>query len=199
MKRTASILAAWLLSFGIQTGSAARVEPAPLPFPVHIDTEISTNCILRIRIGDGVSRTFAFTLDFDATPSNNVQIAFGHDADTDGVLSIEETGMTIGWDCGAWFVNGTTEEADCLSETPTVRDGRKALRFELLLQADGSPRRLTIRDGENDLFQALSASLPAWMYDSSWDLMRLTARGVDAPNECFEAHIEPDRMIFLLR
>lgn len=104
MKRTASVLAAWLLSFGIQTGSAARVEPAQLPSPVHIDTEISTNCILRI--GDGVSRTFAFTLDFDATPSNNVQIAFGHDADTDGVLSIEETGMTIGWDCGTWFVNG---------------------------------------------------------------------------------------------
>ena len=197
MKRTASILSAWLLSFGIQTGSAARVEPAPLPSPVHIDTEISTNCILRI--GDGVSRTFAFTLDFDATPSNNVQIAFGHDADTDGVLSIEETGMTVGWDCGTWFVNGAAEEADGLSETPTVRDGRKALRFELLLQADGSPRRLTIRDGENDLFQALSASLPAWMCDSSWDLMRLTARGVDAPNECFEAHIEPDRMIFLLR
>ena len=168
-----------------------------MPSPVHIDTEISTNCILRI--GDGVSRTFAFTLDFDATPSNNVQIAFGHDADTDGVLSIEETRMTIGWDCGAWFVNGAAEEADGLSETPTVRDGRKALRFELLLQADGSPHWLTIRDGENDLFQALSASLPAWMYDSSWDLMRLTARGVDAPNECFEAHIEPDRMIFLLR
>ena len=130
-----------------------------MPSPVHIDTEISTNCILRI--GDGVSRTFAFTLDFDATPSNNVQITFGHDADTDGVLSIEETGMTIGWDCGTWFVNGAAEEADGLSETPTVRDGRKAIRFELLLQADGSPRRLTIRDGENDLFQALSASLPA--------------------------------------
>ena len=96
-------------------------------------------------------------------------------------------------------MNGAAEEADGLSETPTVRDGRKAIRFELLLQADGSPRRLTIRDGENDLFQALSASLPAWMYDSSWDLMRLTARGVDAPNESFEAHIEPDRMIFLLR
>ena len=197
MKWNAPFLAALLLSVGIQTLFAAKVALEPLPAPVHIDTEISTNCVLYA--GNGAARTFAFTLAFDATPSNNVQIAFGHDANTNRILSIEETGLTIGWDCGEWFVSNLAEDDGCFSELPAIQNGRKDLRFELALKADGSPRLLTIRDGENDIFQALSVSLPAWTYDSSWNLMRLTARGVDVSNESFEVQMEPDRMIFLLR
>ncbi|MGN0844198.1 MAG: hypothetical protein ACI4QT_03145, partial [Kiritimatiellia bacterium] len=92
MKVNCNAFFSWalLLSSGIQTLFAARIELEPLPPPVHIDTESSTNCVLYA--GNGATRTFAFTLAFVATPSNNVQIAFGHDANTDGVLSIEETG-----------------------------------------------------------------------------------------------------------
>ena len=39
-----------------------------------------------------------------ASPSNNVEVAFGTDADGDGVLDLWETDCVIGWDCGAWFV-----------------------------------------------------------------------------------------------
>ncbi|MGN0844541.1 MAG: hypothetical protein ACI4QT_04885, partial [Kiritimatiellia bacterium] len=90
MKWNVPFLTALLLSFGIQSLFAAKVALEPLPTPVYIDTEISTNCVLHA--GNGMTRTFTFTLAFDATPSNNVQVAFGHDANTDGVLSIEETG-----------------------------------------------------------------------------------------------------------
>ena len=65
------------------------------------DTEVVTNAALPAARAD--SRVFAFTLELDATASNNVEVAFGHDADHDGVLSRGEAGLLVGWDCGEWF------------------------------------------------------------------------------------------------
>ena len=46
-------------------------------------------------------RRFSLELAFAATPSNNVQVAFGRDAEPlDGKLAAEETAFIIGWDSG---------------------------------------------------------------------------------------------------
>ena len=42
-------------------------------------------------------------LDFNGTPSNNVEVAFGTDADGDRSLSLDETDVVIGWECGRYF------------------------------------------------------------------------------------------------
>ena len=36
-----------------------------------------------------------------ASPSNNVEVAFGCDAN--GTLEDSDTAFAIGWDCGEWF------------------------------------------------------------------------------------------------
>ena len=69
--------------------AAARVVVPQLPPSPYDDTEISTNVVFSAGRDD--SRLFSLSLSVDATPSNTVQIAFGSDGDSDGVLSWRET------------------------------------------------------------------------------------------------------------
>ena len=73
-----------------------------MPEAAHDDTEVVTNHSFSAICFD--SRVFSFTLELDATPSNNVEVAFGRDADGDGVLSRFEATMRVGWDCGVWEI-----------------------------------------------------------------------------------------------
>ena len=66
-----------------------------MPEATHDDTEVVTNFALSAIRAD--SRVFAFALGLDATPSNNVEVAFGHDTDGDGKLSRSEAMMLVGW------------------------------------------------------------------------------------------------------
>ncbi len=69
-----------------------------MPETAHDDTEVVTNHSFSAICFD--SRVFSFTLELDASSSNNVEVAFGRDADGDGVLSRFEATMRVGWDCG---------------------------------------------------------------------------------------------------
>ena len=51
-----------------------------------------------------IGRHIELWLSLFATPSNNVQVAFGKDANADGILAPEETQFVAGFDCGTWFV-----------------------------------------------------------------------------------------------
>ena len=176
--------------------SAATTTLAPLPSPEHLDMEVMTNCAMTA--WTELTRKFDFTLEFNATPSNNVQIAFGTDADTNGILSAEETAMVIGWDCGNWFVSRQQEDTR-FSETNAVQTERKTLHFEMRVRDDGTPRELAIKDGSAAIFQELTASRPTWIYDKAWNLIRLTARGVDAQKEQFKIQIAPDGFSVIVR
>ncbi len=79
------------------------------------DTEVVTNAALPVVRAD--SRVFAFSLELDAPESNNVEVAFGRDADRDGVLSRSEAGLLLGWDCGEWKV------VDCSTGDETIEQG----------------------------------------------------------------------------
>ena len=65
------------------------------------DTESSVN--VAVTNWPGLGRHIYLTLAAFATPSNNVQVAFGKDADADGDLAPEETMLCIGVDCGEPF------------------------------------------------------------------------------------------------
>ena len=75
------------------------VTPAPSGWA---DTESSIN--VAITNWPGLGRHIYLTLSAMATPSNNVQIAFGKDTDADGDLVPEETMLCIGVDCGEPFI-----------------------------------------------------------------------------------------------
>ena len=88
---------------------AAAVAVGPLPVPVYADTEVSTN--FAFSAGEGQSRGIVFTVELQATPSNNVEVAIGVDADEDGSLSVDESGLCVGYDCGTWFVRSSAQDA----------------------------------------------------------------------------------------
>ena len=88
---------------------AAAVAVGPLPIPEYADTEVSTN--FAFSAGEGQSRGIVFTVELQATPSNNVEVAIGCDADEDGCLSVDESELCVGYDCGTWFVRSSAQDA----------------------------------------------------------------------------------------
>ena len=98
--KDALMLTACVLSSGLLAASTVAVPT--LPPSEFADTESVTN--LAIDVSHGNMGRLDIVLAANATPSNNVQIAFGVDANGNGALEPTETEAVVGWDCSAWFV-----------------------------------------------------------------------------------------------
>ena len=100
---------AFLLTMIVPAAAAAGIAVGPLPAPDYADTEVSTN--FAFSVGEGQSRGIVFTVELQATPSNNVEVAIGCDTDGDGSLSVDESELCVGYDCGTWFVRSSAQDA----------------------------------------------------------------------------------------
>ena len=167
---------------------AAPARRAALPPSPWADTEISTN--VAMVAWEPHQKSFAYELSFDATPSNNVQAAFGVDLDANGVLSPDEEDLVVGWDCGEWFMQNVSNGVRVTSG-PVSADVAQTLRCTLATKSDGTRRAFTATVGTNDVFGSVSSELPDWVYDTRWNLVRLTARGVDDPASRFWVRTSP--------
>ena len=87
------------------------------------------------------------------TPSNSVEVAIGCDADGDGRLSIAESALAVGYDCGEWFVRSAAD--DEVSAGDAQDTGHVRMSYEV------QPRRV----------------------DARWDMVRVTRRGLCASGE----------------
>ena len=156
-------------SFAATVASATDICPV-LPPVEHPDTEVVTNVAVSAR----GSREYAFELAFSGMESNNVEIAFGTDADGDGALSVDEIGLYAGWDCGEWFVmNAATGER----ETASAVEGAHSLVGAIRLRTGGRVREIAFRDGEATLFPTLQGAARAWAFPADWNMVRLVGRG----------------------
>ena len=81
--------------------AAFAVTVTPLPPSEFADTEVSTN--IAFAVERPAMTRIEFTVALDATPTNNVEVAIGTDANGDGNLAVEEAACTFGYDCGRWF------------------------------------------------------------------------------------------------
>ena len=151
---------------------AARVT-APLPPPSpYADTESVTNIMFCAGVpGDNV---FALSLELDASPSNNVEIAFGCDANGNGTLDDSEAAFVVGWDCGEWFFRDIVAD---IADSCAGACGRKKLDWDLRLDKSLAPKTLHAQAGG----LALPFIMTATMYDPSWNVARVTARGFGNP------------------
>ena len=100
-------------------GGTAGIGVPVLPPSEFADTEVSTN--FTFAVGEGGNRRLVFSLELAALPANNVEVAIGCDADEDGLLSLDEAALTVGYDCGEWFVRSATNDSVTLS---MAREGR---------------------------------------------------------------------------
>ena len=146
-----------LLPLFAWTSSAAAVAVGPLPAPAYADTEVSTN--FPFSVGEGRNAGLEFSVELQATPSNNVEVAIGVDSDSDGRLSADESELCVGYDCGTWFVRSSAQDAVTAEDMAGSGVFRRTYRVR--------PRRV------NPL----------------WNLLKVTRRGCDAAGEAVSAEM----------
>ena len=167
------------------TSFAERIAPPMLSPSAFADTEASTNiAISPLACG----RSFAVALSLDATASNCVEVAVGHDAaPADGALSHAEASLLFGWDCGHWFIDaaGLTNRVEI---APAGSETRKSLSLRLGVNASGTVREVALLDGETAL-----PIVPFAMHAASfWNRLRVTVRGDDPAMENLVLRHSPD-------
>ena len=173
------------LALAVVAYAGRPVGLGPLPAWDCLDTEVSTNAAFAV--GGPDNRYLTFELELYATPSNNVQVAFGRDADGDGVLSVPEMALVVGWDCGEWVALGSRPQ-DAVRSSAQTTNVTKRLQWNLY-EGNGVPRNLAVTENGSPvpLFDGIRP--PDWLLDPGWDTVRLTVRGMDAPNERFRAQM----------
>ena len=126
-----------------------------LPQSAFADTEVSTN--IAFVVERPAMTRIEFTVALDATPTNNVEVAIGTDANSDGNLAVEEAAYVFGYDCGAWFARSAGLEG--LGSLEGLGGGRVEKTFVL------KRRQL----------------------DTAWNLVKVTRRGCVSACELVEA------------
>ena len=132
-------------------GCSFAIDVSALPCAAFPDTEVSTN--FPLVVGAAANRKLVFTLELQASPSNNVEVAIGCDADCDGHLSLDESGLTVGYDCGEWFVRTAAKDSVTYSDAAD----------------SGIFRRI---------YEVRSRHI-----DPSWNLVKVTRRGLGVSGE----------------
>ena len=163
-----SVVTATCLLLASFPALSARVDVTSLPPSPHADTEAVTN----VAFGAGVAgdNVFALSLALDASPSNNVEAAFGCDADENGILDDSEVAFAVGWDCGEWFFRDVAAD---VSDSCAAPGGRVSLDWRLKLDVALTPRDLRASVGTSPLpFPVMET-----MYDPSWNMVRVAVRG----------------------
>ena len=176
---TMKIMYSVLCLFLCATAFAGSVAVPRLPLPEYLDTEVSTNVVFSL---PEKADMFTVELSLNATPSNNVQIAFRQDmlpANSD--LSPIETELTVGWDCGKWFLQ-TPNALTRIECEPAGTNLFKTLSLTLVLFSDGTVRETTVTDGSTRLFTDTPLVFPAV---SEWNMLEAVARGLGVHGESF--------------
>ena len=83
--------------------NAAEVRVPPVPASTHLDTESVTNAPLGSALAS--ARFLRVEVALAASPSNNVEVAFG--TGIGGELPFGDEAFCLGWDCGAWFIQNS--------------------------------------------------------------------------------------------
>ena len=156
MNTTSRIAVALCAMLLLVSASSFAVEIPALPDSSFADTEVSTN--IAFSAGGGMQR-IRLAVDMTASPSNNVEVAIGRDADNDGRLSLAESALTVGYDCGEWFVRSALKDSH--SAVDVADTGRFCRAYEIRTRH----------------------------IDRSWSLVKVTRRGTVAADECVSAEL----------
>ena len=178
--------------------------PAALPSVAHADTETVTNVPFTASL-DAAGR-FRISLSCLATPSNNVEAAFGVDLNGDGALALEETDCVVGWDCGAWFVRKGADGARTEQSGVVPADGVSELSWSVQTSREGAATRLEAAVDGVPAFTDLGAQEPrrhglsaGWLYRREWNMVKLTGRGLEGHGEAFAVQVLPDAVVIRFR
>jgi len=162
MKFAAAVLFA-VFSFSALAG--ARVVVPSLPEAVRPMVEVETNVVFST--GAAADNKWTLTIERDAAVSNSVEVVFGHDANEDGVLEVEEGELCVGWDCGEWFWRDRRSSTACRVEGTAQR-----LDMTLYLNRDREAKSLA-----SSVFPAIVSPT---CFNPDWNLARVVSRGAES-------------------
>ena len=168
---------------------AAEVVVPPVPLPVFADTESVTNVMLPAAVA--TARLLRCSVELAASASNCVEIAFGRDTNGDGALAEDEAAMRLGWDAGAWFLEGGTNRLEVAVAEPS-----SPARLDLSLRVDERGAPVAWSCGA---FTNLSARPPSWFFSREWDVVRLSVRGFGPRDESVSVWLDADASVLILR
>ncbi len=164
----------------------AKTLPS-LPEPTFVDGEVS-RCYAFDQSGLG-SIWLDLTATFVGTASNNLEIAFGHDADHDGELSLPETDLILGWSCGCYFLE-RFKSCEVYGETNVgTNDVARLLEWRSRVRRSGRVQSLALTNECGAAFADLAVASPTWLCDVNWNLLRVTARGANARNAALDLDV----------
>lgn len=161
---------------------ARTITVSSVAVPGVADTEVSTNFAFSANSEHTLSVCLSFAL--DGCASNCVQVAFGRDADGDGVLGMDETETLYGWRNGRYFAESVKDGIRIEEEG----DGDSSCSFavNMKLRKDRGLSRFSVTNGVGTaMLTNLSANAQTWLYRPDWNMMRVTRRGPGIPAEWF--------------
>ena len=109
---------------------------------------------------------------FEGTPTNNLEVAFGRDSNTNGVLDVQEIDTVYGWRGGRYFIENVRawERIETVAATNALCG---VIDIHLENDAELVPRRFTATCGGEAAFTQF-ATPPPWLFRSDWTLMKGT-------------------------
>ena len=177
------------------TAFGLHVEVRPGAVPECASTEVSTNIAFNAVRGDVREVRMHFT--FEGVSSNCIQVAFGRDADGDGVLSFDETDAVYGWRNGRYFAEDV--KAGVRTEEAEVATGR-ALSVKMRMTKESLPAHFAATNGAGvGVLDGIASSVPEWTYRPEWNMMRVTRRGPGVPAEWFLCDVKYGEFILIMR
>ena len=184
-----------MATFGLRVCARAILVPTQ-PVSPYADTEVSTNVV--IQTGRTDVRDVKIRLQLDGTPTNNLEIAFGCDANTNGVLDVSEIETVYGWRAGRYFVENVRAWERIETEAATnalcgvvdiqLRNDAQTVPRRFTATCGISPERSEPRqrslEGCVAAFPELATTPPpAWLFREEWNMVRVTRRGAGVPSE----------------
>ena len=181
---TAGTRMACFLAVAMPFSALARTILVPTqPVSPYLDTEVTTN----IPINKADISYSDINFRFDGTPTNNLELAFGTDVNTNGVLEAEEVGARFGWRAGRYFIENTLTgdmfDGDALNSSQSF-----SVDLHLEVRYSSQQVRKVEVSGVNAAdFGALVSNVPpSWVWRREWNLMRATRRGMEPPSDWIE-------------
>ena len=163
----------------------------------YADTEVSTN--IAFNADDAHMREFEMRFALDGGMSNCVQVAFGKDADGDGVLGADEAETLYGWRNGRYFAESVTEGLR-VEEADSGNVDSRVFAINLRLKKGEGLRYFTAtNDMGVAIFTNLNATAQNWLYKPDWNMMRVTRRGPGVPAEWFSCDLSSHFFYIKLR
>ena len=115
---------------------------------------------------------------------NDLELAFGTDVNTNGVLDVEEIDTRFGWRSGRYFIENA-RMAERYEGSPSASSQSFSVELHLDVQYNTQQiRRINVAGVNAGAFGSLVSDVPpAWVWKRGWNMMRATRRGTGATSD----------------